>query len=56
MYCIYIFPREEVPLSCLRLTQEITQASTTRLYRSYIKKTERTHTSYSKLRVSYGST
>jgi hypothetical protein len=38
-YHIYIFPREEVPLSCLRLTQGITQASTTRLYRSYIKKT-----------------
>jgi hypothetical protein len=32
------FQREEVPLSCLRLTQGITHASTTRLYRSYIKK------------------
>jgi hypothetical protein len=38
-YHIYIFPREEVPLSCLRLTQGITQASSTRLYRSYVKKT-----------------
>jgi hypothetical protein len=38
-YLIYIFPWEEVPLSCLRLTQGITQASTTRLYRSYVKKT-----------------
>jgi hypothetical protein len=38
-YRTYIFLREEVPLSCLRLTQAITQASTTRLYRSYIKKT-----------------
>jgi hypothetical protein len=38
-YYIYIFPREEVPLSCLRLTQGITQASTTGLYRSYVKKT-----------------
>jgi hypothetical protein len=36
---IFIFPREEVPLSCLRLTQGITQASTTRLYKSYVKKT-----------------
>jgi hypothetical protein len=33
------FPWEEVPLSCLRLTQGMTQASTTRLYRSYVKKT-----------------
>jgi hypothetical protein len=33
------FPWEEVHLSCLRLTQGITQASTTRLYRSYVKKT-----------------
>jgi hypothetical protein len=37
-YHIYIFPREEVPLSCLRLIKGITQASTTRLYRSYLKK------------------
>jgi hypothetical protein len=37
---IFIFSQgEEVPLSCLRLTQGITKASTTRLYRSYIKKT-----------------
>jgi hypothetical protein len=38
-YHIYIFSREEVHLLCLILTQGITQASTTRLYRSYIKKT-----------------
>jgi hypothetical protein len=37
-YGIYIFPWEEVPLSCLRLTQEITQASTTRLYKSCVNK------------------
>jgi hypothetical protein len=36
---IFIFSqREEVPLSYLRLTQGITQSSTTRLYRSYFKK------------------
>jgi hypothetical protein len=37
---IFIFSQGgEVPLSCLRLTQGITQASTTRLYISYVKKT-----------------
>jgi hypothetical protein len=51
-YRIYIFRGEEVPLSCLRLTQGITQTSTTRLYRSYVKKTQWTHTSYSRLWVS----
>jgi hypothetical protein len=37
-YRIYIFPWEEGSLSCLKLTQGITQTSTTRLYRSYVKK------------------
>jgi hypothetical protein len=37
---VFVFSqRVEVPLSCLRLTQRITQASTTRLYRSYVKNT-----------------
>jgi hypothetical protein len=30
------FSREEGSLSCLRLTQEVTPMSTTRLYRGYI--------------------
>jgi hypothetical protein len=36
-YRIYIFPREEVSLSCLRVTQGITPTHTTSLYRSYVK-------------------
>jgi hypothetical protein len=35
-YRIYIFPREEGSLSCLRLTQRATPMSTTRLYRGYV--------------------
>jgi hypothetical protein len=35
-YCIYIFPREEGFLSCLRLTQGVTPMSTTRLYKGYV--------------------
>jgi hypothetical protein len=33
---IYIFPREEGSLSCLRLTQGVTPMSTTRLYGGYV--------------------
>jgi hypothetical protein len=40
-YHIYIFPREEGSLLCLRLTQRATPTSTTRLYRSYVN--EHTH-------------
>jgi hypothetical protein len=35
-YRIYIFPRDEGFLSCLRLTLGVTSASTTRLYRGYV--------------------
>jgi hypothetical protein len=35
-YSIYIFPRDEASLSCLRLTQGVTPTSTTRLYRGYV--------------------
>jgi hypothetical protein len=35
-YRIYIFPREEGHVSCLRLTQGVTPTSTTRLYRCYV--------------------
>jgi hypothetical protein len=35
-YHIYIFPREEGSLLCLRLTQRVTPTSTTRLYRDYV--------------------
>jgi hypothetical protein len=35
-YRIYIFPRDEGSLSCLRLTQIVIQMSTTRLYRGYV--------------------
>jgi hypothetical protein len=35
-YRIYIIPREEGSLSCLRLTQGVTPMSTTMIYRGYI--------------------
>jgi hypothetical protein len=35
-YRIYIYPREEGSLSCLRLIQRVTPKSTTRLYRGYV--------------------
>jgi hypothetical protein len=35
-YRIFIFPREEGSLSCLKLTQGVTPMSTTRLYRGYV--------------------
>jgi hypothetical protein len=35
-YHIYIFPREEGSLSCLRLTQGVIPMSTPRLYRGYV--------------------
>jgi hypothetical protein len=43
MYHIYIFPREEGSLSCLRLTQGLTTMSNTRLYRYYVNWGYRTH-------------
>jgi hypothetical protein len=35
-YRIYIFPRKEGSLSCLRLTQRVNAMSTTRLYIGYV--------------------
>jgi hypothetical protein len=43
-YYIYIFPREEGSLSCLRLTQRVTPMSTTRLYNGYVNWGYQTHT------------
>jgi hypothetical protein len=43
-YRIYIFPREEGSLSCLRLAQGVISLSTTRLCRGYVNWSYWTHT------------